>query len=66
MAQEFDRTFDEHPPEVCVLTLMEQLSPGLEQDLGAALDEGSQLLVAQAIEQAQGTELIGMHQIVAK
>jgi hypothetical protein len=48
VADEVDGTVDQYPPEVRVLTLAEQLDPGLDANFGAALDQLSELLVGQA------------------
>ena len=47
---------DEHPPEVRVLALAEQLDAGLDADLGAALDQLRELVVGQAVEEAERRE----------
>ena len=59
MAQQVDSTVNEHPPEVRVLTLAEQLDAGLDADLGAALGQFRELIVGQAAEQAESPELVG-------
>ena len=66
MADEVDRPVDEHPPEVGVLALVEQLDPGLDRDLGAALDQLGELVVGEAVEEAERAELVDAHQIVAR
>jgi hypothetical protein len=66
VADEIDGTVDQHPPEVRVLTLVKQFDPGLDANLGAALDQFSELLVGQAVEDAQRAELVDAHQIVAR
>jgi hypothetical protein len=57
---------EQHPPEVRGLTLAEQVHPGLDPDLAAAIDQLGELLVAQAAEDAQGAELVDAYQIVAR
>jgi hypothetical protein len=66
VADEVDGALDEQPPEVRVLPLAEQVDPGLDADLGAALDQLGQLRVGQAVEDGQGAELVGAHQMVAR
>ena len=66
MADEVDGAVDEHPPEVGVLALAEQLDAGLDRDLGAALDQLGELLVGQAVEEAERAEVVDAHQIVAR
>ena len=66
MADQVDGTVDEHPPVVGGLALVEQLDPGLDADLGAALDQLGELLVAQTVEDAERAELVDAHQIVAR
>jgi len=58
VADELDGAVDEQPPVVRVLTLAEQLDPGLDANFATALDQFSELLVAQAIEDAQRAELL--------
>jgi hypothetical protein len=65
MAQQVDSTVNEHPPEVRVLTLAEQIDAGLDADLGTALGQFRELVVGQAAEQAESPELVGAHHIVA-
>jgi hypothetical protein len=45
---------------------VEQLDPGLDRDLGAALDQLGELVVAEAVEEAERAELVDAHQIVAR
>ena len=66
VADEVDGAVDQHPPEVGVLALAEQLDAGLDRDLGAALDQLGELVVGQAVEDAQRAELVDAHQIVAR
>jgi hypothetical protein len=66
MADQVNGTLDEHPPEVRVLTLAEQIDPGLDTNLGTALDQLRELLVGQAVEDGQRAELVDTHQIVAR
>jgi hypothetical protein len=49
-----------------VLALAEQLDPGLDADLGAAIDQLGQLLVGQAVEDGQGPQVVEAHQTVAR
>ena len=65
MAQQVDSTVNEHPPEVRVLTLAEQIDAGLDADLGAALGQFRELIVGQAAEQADNPQLVGAYHIVA-
>ena len=41
VAHQVDRAVDEHPPEVRVLTLVEQLDTRLDADLGTALSSSA-------------------------
>ena len=66
VADEVDGPVDQQPPVVGVLALMEQLDPGLDGELGPALDQLGQLVVAEAVEDAERAELLGPHQIVAR
>jgi hypothetical protein len=67
VADEVDGAVDQHPPEVGVLALAEQVDPGLDGDLGATLGQLGQLAVAQAVEDGQRAELVGAHhQMVAR
>jgi hypothetical protein len=66
MTDEVDGTVDEQPPEVRALSLVEQLDPGLDLHLGPALDQLGELVVAEAVEEAERTELVDAHQIVAR
>jgi hypothetical protein len=66
VADEVDGAGDQQPPEVGVLALPEQDDPGLDADLGAALDQLAELLVGQAVEDAQRAEVGGAHQVVAR
>ena len=59
MAQQVDSTVNEHPPEVRVLTLAEQIDAGLDADLGTALGQFRELIVGQAAEQADSSKLVG-------
>ena len=66
VAHEVDGTLDEHPPEVSVLALAEQIDAGLDANLGTALDQLRELAVSQAVEEAEGSKLAGAHHIVAR
>jgi hypothetical protein len=66
MADEVDSTVDEQPPEVRALALAEQIDPRFDANFGTALDQFSQLIVAQAFEDAERAELVDAHQIVAR
>jgi hypothetical protein len=55
VADEVDSPVEEHPPEVGVLTLVEQLQSGLEVNLGAARHQLRKLLAGQAAEQIDRT-----------
>ena len=66
MADEVDGAVDEQPPEVRALSLAEQVDPGLDRYLGTALDQLGELVVAEAVEEAERAELVGAHQIVAR
>jgi hypothetical protein len=66
MADEVDGTVDEQPPEVRPLSLAEQIDPGLDRYLGTALDQLGELVVAEAVKEAERAELVGAHQIVAR
>ena len=65
-AHEVDGTLDEHPPEVRVLALPEQIDPGLHPHLRAALDQLGKLFVRHAFEDAERAQLVDAHQIVAR
>ena len=65
VAQQIDRAIHQHPPEVRLLPLVEQLGSGLDAHLGAALSQLGQLIVGQAIEQADGAQVSGAHKAVA-
>ena len=49
-----------------MLALVEQLDPGHDADLGTAFDQLRELIVCEAIEEAQRSELVDAHQIVAR
>ena len=66
MAHQVDGAIDEHPPKVRVLTLVEQIGAGLDANLGTALGQLGELIVSQAVEQAQSAKGVGAHQIVAR
>ena len=64
-AQQVDGTVDEQPPEVRLLTLMEQLDAGLDANLGTALGQFRELIVGHAVEQADSAQLVAAHHIIA-
>ena len=66
MAQKVDSTVNEHPPEVRVLTFPEQIDAGLDLDLGTTLSQFRELIVCQAVEQADSPKLVGAHHIAAR
>jgi hypothetical protein len=66
MANEVNGAVDQHPPEVGMLALMEQVDARLDADLSAVLDQLSKLIICQALEDAQGAKIIDSHQIVAR
>jgi hypothetical protein len=66
VAVEVDGTLDEHPPEVRMLALAEQLVAGHHAYLGTAIEQVGELIVGEALEEAQSAELVGVHQIVAR
>src|SRR5262249_11505189 len=66
VAQEVDRPVDEHPPVVCVRTLVEQLDPGLDVNLDTARDQFGELAASQAVEEAERVKLVDKHQIVPR
>jgi hypothetical protein len=66
VADEVDGAGDQHPPEVGVLALAEQVDAGLDADLGPALGQLAELVVGQAVEDGQRAELVDAHQIVAR
>ena len=66
VAHQVDGTANEHPPEVRVLALAEQLDARLDANLGAAPDQLPELVVGQAVEEAERAKLVGAHQIVAR
>jgi hypothetical protein len=63
---EVDGALDEHPPEIRVLTLAEQLGSGLDANLGTALGQLSELIIGQAVEEAKSAKLVGAHQAAAR
>jgi len=65
MTQQIDSTINEHPPEVRVLPLPEQVDAGLDAHLGTAVSQFRELLVGQAAEQADSAKVVGAHHIVA-
>ena len=66
VADQVDGAVDQHPPEVRVLALAEQLDPGLDPHLGAAREQLGELVVGQAVEDAQRAQVVDAHQIVAR
>ena len=65
-AHELKRSVDEHPPVVGVLALAEVGRARLDHDLGAGGEERAELVVAQPAEDRQRSEVVGLHQIVAR
>jgi hypothetical protein len=63
---ELDGPVHEHPPVVRVLALMEQVDPGLDTHLGAGFDQLRKLLVGQTVEEAERSEVVDVHQVVAR
>jgi hypothetical protein len=49
-----------------VLALTEQLHAGLHADLGTAVHQLRQLVIGQAVKEAEGAKLVGAHQIAAR
>ena len=58
MPDEINGTVDEHPPEVRMLALVEQIDAGLDGNLSAALDQIGELIICQAVEDAQRAKII--------
>src|SRR5437016_3355112 len=65
-AYQVDGTLDEHPPEVRVLALVEEIDPGLDGYLRTTLDQLRELVVRHAFEDAERAQLVDAHQIVAR
>ena len=57
MAQQIDGTVNEHPPEVRVLALKEQVDTRLDANLGTAVGQFRELIVGQAVEEADSAKL---------
>ena len=66
MTQQIDGTVNEHPPEVRVLTLKEQVDARLDANLGTAVGQLRELIVGQAVEEADSAKLARAHQTVAR
>jgi hypothetical protein len=66
VADEVDGAVDEQPPVVRVLALVEQVDAGLDADFGTARDQLGELIVGQAVEDAERAELVDPHQMVAR
>ena len=49
-----------------MLTLAEQIDAGLDAHLGTTVEQLRELIVGQAVEEAQRAKLTGAHQIVAR
>jgi hypothetical protein len=64
MADEFDGTIDERPPEVRGLALAEQIDAGFDPDLRAGLSQLGELLVRQTVEEAEHPKIIDSHRSV--
>jgi hypothetical protein len=63
VAHQVDGAVNEYPPVIRVLALAEQLDAGLDANLGTALHQLRQLVVGQAVEDAERTKLLGAHQM---
>ena len=50
---QIDDSVEEHPPEVSLVSLTEELNAGLGSDFFTALDQLRQLLIGQALKQPQ-------------
>jgi hypothetical protein len=66
VAHEGDGTVDQHPPEVGVVALVEQVDAWLDSHLGAGLGQLSELSVGQTVEEVYCAEVVGSHQTVAR
>jgi hypothetical protein len=53
MPYQIYRTVDQHPPEIGMLTLVEELDARLNGYLGSVLDEIAELIIGEPIEDAQ-------------
>ena len=51
VANQVDGSVDEHPPEVGVVTLVEEVDAGRDGHLGPGLDQLAELGVAEPVEQ---------------
>jgi hypothetical protein len=49
-----------------VLALPEQLHAGLDADLGTARNQLSQLVIGQAVKDAERAKFVGAHHVVAR
>jgi len=66
VADQVDGTLDQHPPEVRMLALVEQVEAGLDVHLAPALDELSELVVSEPVEEVERAQVVDAHQIVAR
>src|SRR5215471_6757313 len=60
-----DSAVQKHPPEVRGLTFSEQSDTGLDSNLGTAIDQLSELIVFETLEQAERPQLIDAYHNVA-
>lgn len=65
-ADEINSAVDEHPPEVRMLALVEQVDAGLDPNFSTILDQIGKLIICQAVEDAQRAKIIDKHQIVTR
>jgi len=65
-AEQVQGPVDKHPPVVGGVSLTEEVDAGDDGDLGAALDQGVDLAVGQAVEQGDRAEVLDAHQVVAR
>ena len=66
LAHQIDPAVDQHPPELGRCALVEQLLPFVEADLLAGREQRAQLVVGQPLEQEQVSEVVDVHQVVAR
>jgi hypothetical protein len=66
MPDEIDGAFDQQPPKVCMISLVKEIDTWLNGNFSSALDQIGELIICQAVEDAQRAELISAHQIVAR
>ena len=53
MTDQIDGPVDQHPPEVRILTLIEQIDARLDANLRTVIDQIAELIICQALEDAQ-------------